>query len=99
MEETMELFNYYSLDECVNRKQVMNRLKSLQAEDKIEYSLDQEILKIKDLELDENEISELCELFDQNDVFPYMDKEDEDDFYGGYDDYDDYNEDGDDDEY
>lgn len=97
MEEIMELFNYYSLDECVNRKQVMSKLKSLEAEDKIEYSLDQEILKIKDLYLEENEIMELCELFDKNDVFPYMDKEDEDDFYGGYDDYDDSEED--DDEY
>jgi hypothetical protein len=94
MEEIMELFNYYSLDECVNRKQVMSKLRSLESEDKIEYSLDQEILKIKDLYLEENEVIELCELFEKNDVFPYMDKEDEDDFYGVYDDYD-YKEDED----
>ncbi len=99
MEETMELFNYYSLDECLNRKQVINMLKSYKSEGKIEYSLDQEILKIKDLDLEEDEISEICEMFDQNDVFPYLDKEDEDDFYGGYEDYDDEDFDDGEDEY
>ena len=68
---------------------------SKKSEDKIEYSLDQEILKIKDLYLEENEVITLCELFEKNDVFPYMDKEDEDDFYGGYDDFDDSEEDND----
>ena len=99
MEETMELFNYYSLDECLNRKQVLNILKSFKSEGKIEYTLDQEILKIRDLDLEEEEISEICEMFDKTDVFPYLDKEDEDDFYGGYEDYDNEDDFGDDDEY
>jgi len=95
----MELFNYYSLDECLNRKQVLNMLKSFKSEGKIEYSLDQEIIQIKDLDLEEEEIAEICEMFDQNDVFPYLDKEDEDDFYGGYEDYDDEGFDDDEDGY
>lgn len=99
MEETMELFNFYSLDECLNRKQVLNMLKSFKSEGKIDYSLDGEIIKIKDLDLEEGEVTEICEMFDQNDVFPYLDKEDEDDFYGGYEDYDDDDDFGDDDEY
>ena len=58
MEETMELFNYYSLDECLNRKQVLNILKSFKSKGKIEYTLDQEILKIRDLDLEEDVIKD-----------------------------------------
>ena len=56
-----------------------------------------EILKgLYSLDLDENEINDLVELFDENDVFPYPDyqeDDEDDDYYGG--DFDDYNEDDD----
>lgn len=84
----MELHNYYSLDEAIDRKAVLKRLKQLQKEAKIEFELDGEIFKIEDLDLEEAEIEELIELFDENDVFPYLDKDDDDYDDFGYDDYD-----------
>ena len=82
----MELFNFYSLDECLDLKKVKKRLTQLQKEGKIEYSHDSDILKIQDLDLDEDEVSELLDLFEKNDVFPYLDKneDDEEDDYGYY---------------
>lgn len=85
----MELFNFYSLDECLNRKSVKKTLTSLQKDGKIEYSIDGDVLKIKDIDLDETEITELIDLFDSSDIFPYPDYQEEDDDYG-YGDYDDY---------
>lgn len=86
----MELHNYYSLDEAIDRKVVLKRLKQLQKELKIKFELDGEVFKIEDLDLEEVEIEELIELFDENDVFPYLDRDEEDDDYDdfGYDDYD-----------
>ena len=85
----MELYNYYSLDEAIDRKAVFKRLKQLQKEAKIEFELDGEVFKIEDLDLEEAEVEELIELFDENDVFPYLDKDDDDDYDDfGYDDYD-----------
>ena len=88
----MNLFNYYSLDECIDRKLVINKLKSLKNEGKIEYSIDHEILKIDDIDLEESDVEELNELFDENDIFPYLDYEDgdEDDYDDDYDTNDDY---------
>ena len=88
----MELYNYYSLDEAIDRKAVLKRLKQLQKEAKIKFDLDGEIFKIEDLDLEEAEIEELIELFDENDVFPYLDR-DEDDDYDDYEDYGDYDDD------
>lgn len=85
----MELHNYYSLDEAIDRKTVLKRLKQLQKESKIEFELDGEVFKIEDLDLEEEEIEELIELFDENDVFPYLDRDEDDDYDDfGYDDYD-----------
>lgn len=90
--EKMELYDYYNLDECVDRKKVITTLKKFKKEGKIDYSLDGEELHIEDLDLDDSEIEYLSELFDENDVFPNPDKEDgDDDDY--YDDYGDYEED------
>lgn len=92
----MELFNYYSLDECPERKVIKKRLTQLENEGKVEFSIEGDILKLTDLDLDENEISELVEMFDKYDVFPYPDYEegfdddDEDDYYGDFDDEEDY---------
>jgi hypothetical protein len=88
----MELYNYYSLDEAIDRKSVLKRLKQLQKESKIKFDLDGEVFKIEDLDLEEIEVEELIELFDENDVFPYLDRDDEgedDDFFGDYGDFDD----------
>lgn len=86
----MELDKYYSLDEAVDRVDVLSELKKLKKEGKIDYQLDGDILSIKDLDLDDSEIEDLLDLFDDNDVFPYLDKEDDSD----YDDDDsDYNDD------
>ena len=85
----MKLFNYYSMDECIDSKKVISRLKSFEKDGKIEYSIDQQndTFRLTDLDLEDDDIEDLIRLFDQNDVFPYMDyNEDEegeegDDYY------------------
>jgi hypothetical protein len=77
----MELFEYYNLDECIDRKLVLSKLKELKKEGKIEYELNDDILKIEDIDLDENEIDDLAKLLEENDVFEDLD--------GGSDDWDD----------
>ena len=88
----MELFNFYSLDVCLEQKLVKKKLNQLEEDGKIEFSIDGDILKIQDLDLDEEELSDLIKMFDNNDIFPYPDyqegfEDDDDDF--GYDDFDD----------
>lgn len=70
----MELFEYYNLDECIDRKLVLSKLNELKEEGKIEYDLNGDILKIEDIDLDENEIDELAELLEENDVFEDLDR-------------------------
>jgi hypothetical protein len=82
----MDLFNYYSLDECVDTKVIKKRLNQLKKEGSAEFSIDGDILKLTDISLDENEIEELISMFDKYDVFPYPDYEDgldeeDDDYY------------------
>lgn len=87
----MKLFSYYSLDECADRKKVIGVLKGFVKEGKIEYDLDKntDVFRIEDLDLEEEDIEDLLEMFDENEVFPYLefedDEDDEDDMYGGYD--------------
>ena len=90
----MALFNYYSLDECSDKKSVLKKLKELKKEGKIEFDLDGEVFKIRDIDLEEEEVDELIQTFDEKDVFPYLerdeDSDDEDDLYDfdyGDDDY------------
>lgn len=90
----MKLYNYYSLDECVDRKKVTTALKKYVKEGKIEYDLDKstDVFQLDDLDLEEEDIDFLVNLFDENDVFPYLDKDDDqddDDDYGYNDYYDD----------
>lgn len=87
----MELYGYYNLDECIDRKKVTSALKKFKKEGKIDYSIDGDELNIEDLDLDDSEVEFLSELFDENDVFPNPDKEDVDDDY--YDDFDDFDDD------
>lgn len=87
----MKLFKYYSLDECIDKKAIIKKMKSLQNEGKIEYDIDGEILHINDIDLEEIDIQELNEIFDENDVFPYLEKDETDDYDEDYGDwYDDY---------
>jgi len=87
-----ELFTYYSLDEAIDRDLVVNKLKSLKKELKIELSFEDDTFKIKDIDLEESEIEDLLDLFDNNDIFPDYDREDdEDDTWDNYyEDEDDY---------
>jgi hypothetical protein len=89
-----ELHNWYSLDECVDRKKIISTLKKFVKEGKIDYNIDKakDLLHIEDLDLEEEDIDLLVDLFDKNDVFPYLDydDEDEDDRFDDYDDEDEY---------
>ena len=76
----MELFEYYNLDECIDRKLVLSKLNELKKEGKIEYELNVDILKIEDIDLDENEIDELADLLEENDVFEDLDRGSDDDW-------------------
>lgn len=87
----MELSNYYNLVECVDRKGVISILKKFKKEGKINYALDGDELNVEDLDLDEDEVDYLCEVFDENDVFPNLDKEDDE--FDDYDEFGDYDDD------
>lgn len=82
----MEIAQWYNMDECIDRTQVLNTLKSLKKEGKIDYELNGDILKVEDIDLDETEIDDLLDLFDSNDVFEEIDYsgewDDEDDGCG-----------------
>ena len=73
----MELKNFWNLDECIDRKLVTERLKELEEDGKIDFSIDRDILRIDDIDLDESEVEELLDLFDENDVFEELDLEDD----------------------
>ena len=85
----MELYDYYNLDECVDRKKFISALKKFKKEGKLDYSLDGEELHVVDIDLEDGEIEYLFELFDENDVFPDTNREEDDDNYDDYGDYDD----------
>ena len=74
----MELFEYYNLDEVIDRKLVLSKLKSLKNEGKIEYDLNGDMLKIEDIDLDESEIEQLIDLFEENDIFEDLEHGEED---------------------
>jgi len=76
----MELFEYYNLDECIDRKLVLSKLNELKEEGKIEYELNVDILKIEDIDLDESEIDDLADLLEENDVFEDLDRGSDDDW-------------------
>jgi hypothetical protein len=75
----MEIFNYYTLDECINRDTIIEKLDELLNDGKINYEIDGDILNIQDIDLEDREISEINELFEDMDVFPYLEREDDDD--------------------
>jgi hypothetical protein len=76
-----KLFNYYSFDECSDEEKLFERLDELTSHDKIEYSeQDKYLIKIKDIELDDDEIEDLCEFLDKNNVYPYLGYDEDDDY-------------------
>jgi hypothetical protein len=89
-----KLFNYYSFDECSDEQHLFERLDELVNQDKIEYNeQDKYLIKIKDIELDDNELEDLCNFLDENNVYPYLGYEEDDDIESDYNDYDDYDDD------
>ena len=90
-----QLFTRYSCDECTNEEKLFEKLDELLNEGKVEYNTEnQYTFKIKDLELSDDEIQELCDLFEEVEVFPYMEEDSSD--FDDYDDYDDFDDDDDD---
>lgn len=91
----MRLYTYYSIDECNNTKRLKKELNIYDHQGKIEYDFDRvnSILKIEDLDLEDNDIEYLIELFEELEVYPNLDMDsdgDDGDDFGYYDDDDDY---------
>ena len=88
-----KLFTHYSFDECGNEGQLFERLDEFYNDGKIQYSVEnQYVFKIKDLELSDDEIQDLCNFLDSMDVYPYIAEEEEEES----DDFDDFDESDDD---
>lgn len=88
-----ELCTHYNLDECIDRKLVIDKLKSFKKEGKLEYTISGEILKVEDIDLEDSDIDYLIKLFSDNDIF-----EDED-INEDFEDFNDFDDDDFDDEY
>jgi len=71
---------FWNLDECIDRKLVLSKLNDLTDEGKIESDLNRDMLKIEDIDLDESEIEQLIDLFEENDVFEDLDRGSDDDW-------------------
>jgi hypothetical protein len=85
-----KLFTHYSFDECGNEAQLFERLDEFYNDGKIQYSVEnQYVFKIKDLELSDDEIQDLCNFLDSMDVYPYIAEEEEEES----DDFDDFDDD------
>ena len=86
----MRLYTYYSIDECKDTKRIKKELNVFDKQGKLEYEIDRinYILKVEDIDLEDNDIEFLVELFEELEVYPNMDMSDEDedeDDYGYYD--------------
>ncbi len=83
----MELNNYYSLDEVLDRDIIIGTLKKLKRDGKIDFYIESDNIEyffIEELDLEEGEIDDLLDLFDENDVYPYYDKDIDDDSEDDY---------------
>ena len=94
----MKLYTYYSTDECKDTKRIKKELNVFDREGKIEYEIDKvnSLLKIEDIDLEDDDIEYLIELFEDLEVYPNIDMEDED---GDDEDFGYYDPDGDDEDY
>jgi hypothetical protein len=86
-----ELCSNYNLDECIDQKLITTKLKQFEKDGKINFTISGEILKIEDIDLEDNDIDTLIKLFEDNDIFEEPDYEDEfgesdDDGFADYDD-------------
>jgi hypothetical protein len=88
-----ELVRVWNIDECIDRKLVIDKLKSFKKEGKLEYTISGEILKVEDIDLEDSDIDYLIKLFSDNDIF-----EDED-IDEDFEDFNDFDDDDFDDEY
>lgn len=89
----MMLYSYYSLDEVISLKEVLLSLEELKNDGKIKYQLEGDIVSIEDLDLDETDIITIGDIFDKNDVFPYLERNDDnndDNLFEYFDDFDDF---------
>jgi hypothetical protein len=93
----MKLYTYYSIDECKDTKRIKKELNVFDKQGKLEYEIDRinGILKIDDIDLEDNDIEYLLDLFEQCEVYPNLDIDDDEDG----DDYGYYDRDEDDDDY
>lgn len=93
----MKLYKYYSLDECHTVKDVLNFLRELEEDSKIEFDhlKKDEVIKIKNHWMNDTQKKSLIDYFTENDVIEYPDFEEFDD-YDDEDDYDDYDDEDDD---
>jgi hypothetical protein len=67
-------YKYYSLDECLNKEIIFEKLDFLQEERKIEYAtVDIDVIRIVDTGLTPVEIKEILLLFHDNDIIEYLD--------------------------
>ena len=86
----MKLYTYYSIDECKDTKRIKKELNVFDKQGKLEYEIDRVngILKIDDIDLEDNDIEYLIDLFERCEVYPNLDMDDDDeegDDYGYYD--------------
>lgn len=87
-----ELGTIWNLDECIDQRLITTKLKQLEKDGKIDFKISGDILKIEDIDLEDNDIDTLIKLFEDNDVFEEPDYEDEfgdnldDDGFADYDD-------------
>jgi hypothetical protein len=81
-----KLFNYYSIDECIDEDKLYHELDKFVDNGSLEYKLeDRHVIKISDLDLTEDEVEKVSKILDGLDVFPYLDRiSDEDNDEGFY---------------
>jgi hypothetical protein len=90
----MKLFKYYNIDECQDKDELFEKLNEFKSDGKIEYYMDgTQIFELEDIDLEESDITDINELFDNLDVFPYLENGSEDEDEEDYDDYDEENDD------
>ncbi len=86
-----KLFNYYSIDECIDEDGLYQSLDKFVDNGSLEYSLmDRWVIRITDIDLTDNEILEVSKILDRCDAFPYLDYDDVDEVEEDDMDYDEY---------
>lgn len=71
----MQLFSYYSLDECKDKAYILEKLDSYKEDGKVEYDfIERDLILVEDIDLSDSEIEELIEDFDKYDVIADLDR-------------------------